>query len=282
MLAQASCTPVLYQGLKAYRVSLPGGDRLELAEHGAHVLSWRTHDRERLYMSPRSVFDGQAALRGGVPVCWPQFNQRGPLPKHGFARNLPWHLTGFVPQGNGALLTMGLLSSDQTQAWWPSAFNATLGISLQPGVLGLTLTVHNTGEAAWAFTGALHSYLAVGNVETAQLDGLGGQAEWDAVRDVHGQAAGALSFNGEFDRVYTAAPQALHLREPGHTLSITQSPSWAHTVVWNPGAERASTLADLPPGGWRAYVCVEAAQVFEPVWVQPGDTWTGWQRLAVV
>ena len=77
----------IFQGLPTHKLTLPCGDSLRVALHGAHVLSWVSQGRERLYLSPHSVMDAHAAIRGGVPVCFPQFNQRGPLPKHGFARN---------------------------------------------------------------------------------------------------------------------------------------------------------------------------------------------------
>ena len=67
----------------------------KVAEQGAQVLSWVSDGRERLFLSPRSALDGSAPIRGGVPVCWPQFNQRGDLPKHGFARHLPWLTTAY-------------------------------------------------------------------------------------------------------------------------------------------------------------------------------------------
>ena len=54
---------------------------------GAHVTSWKTSDGvERLFVSSASAFTRGAAIRGGIPVCWPQFSGRGALPKHGFAR----------------------------------------------------------------------------------------------------------------------------------------------------------------------------------------------------
>jgi glucose-6-phosphate 1-epimerase len=75
------------QGHAGWRWSLPQGDSVFVAEQGAQVLSWQAGGRERLYLSPTSACDGTMAIRGGIPVCFPQFNQRGTLPKHAFARS---------------------------------------------------------------------------------------------------------------------------------------------------------------------------------------------------
>ena len=89
----SSVSPIDFRGQPAFRLSAPDGASCTVALHGGHLLSWLTPDGvERLYLSPDSVFDGRAAIRGGVPICWPQFNQRGPLAKHGFARNVAWRL----------------------------------------------------------------------------------------------------------------------------------------------------------------------------------------------
>ena len=84
------CQPEVFQGLPCQRLSLACGDSLLIAAQGAQVLSWVSRGRERLFLSPDNRWDGKTAIRGGVPVCFPQFNQRGSLPRHGFARNMAW------------------------------------------------------------------------------------------------------------------------------------------------------------------------------------------------
>jgi glucose-6-phosphate 1-epimerase len=222
--------------------------------------------------------DGQAAIRGGVPVCFPQFNQRGPLPKHGFARNVAWQADVSELGAEQARLTLRLSDNAQTRAWWPRAFDLALHIDLSPGALQLTLDVHNTDDQPLAFSGALHTYLAVPDVTQATLHGLGGQPEWDSLTNTPAQAADTIRFAAEFDRVYEAAPDPLTLNQ---TLHISQSPSWAHTVVWNPAQDLCKRLADMPDEGWRHMLCVEAAQVFTPITLPAGGRWTGWQRLQV-
>lgn len=283
MADAASAGRELFNGLPCRRLSLPGGDSVLVALHGAHVLSWIAGGRERLYLSPRSVFDGHAAIRGGVPLCFPQFNQRGHLPKHGFVRNLPWQDDPSpqveTPQTS---LRLRLADSAASRALWPHAFDMALTVLLRPACLQLHIELHNTGGESLQFTGALHSYLRVGDITAAQLDGLAGQAEWDAVSDQHGHArAGGLRFAGEFDRVYDAAAQGLVLRDGADRLRIEQSPSLAHTVVWNPGAAKCASLSDMPGDGWRHMLCVEAAQVMQPVTVAAGAKWQGWQRLTL-
>lgn len=297
-------------------MGLPGGDRVRVALHGAHALSWVSGGRERLYLSPCATLDGSAPIRGGVPVCFPQFNQRGPLadrlPKHGMVRNLPWvdvsasavaerwpglsvELPAEVAPADVRQVHLALDSHPGTQAVWPHDFAALLTVSLWPGALQVTLHVHNTGVEPWAFTGALHTYLAVEHIDRVTLSGLGGQSEWDALTDTHAKAADTLRFAAPvrdasdlgFDRVYTPQPEAtgpfapLWLQDGARVLRIDRSAGWPEVVVWNPGVRHSAALSDLPDDGWQHMLCVEAARVYQPHNVQPGAVWQGWQRLTV-
>ena len=281
MSAQASACATQLGGLPVTQLQLPCGDRLVVAAHGAQVLSWVAGGRERLYLSPQCTLDGQAAIRGGIPVCFPQFNQRGPLPKHGFARKLPWTVNAPRLEADAAHLVLSLADSEQTRRWWDHAFEAQLRIALKPSTLQVGLAVRNTDARPLSFSGALHTYLAVDDVAQARLLGLEGRPEWNAVTDGPGTAAPELLLAGEFDRVYTAAPAGYTLLDGPHTLRIEQDPGWSQTVVWNPGADLCATLADMPTGGWRHMLCVEAAQVDAPMTLAPGDCWQGAQRLTV-
>jgi glucose-6-phosphate 1-epimerase len=253
-----------------------------VALQGAHVLSWVSQGRERLYLSPNNLWDGKSAIRGGVPVCFPQFNQRGTLPKHGFARNMNWTVGEAVANGDAAHIDFTLSTNSDTLAIWQQAFVAVLRVAMTPGQLTVTLTVNNTeAQNELHFTGALHTYLAVDDIDLTELRGLGGRPEWDAVADVHGLADEALYFDGEFDRVYDSAANPLHLQDGTSTLQIEQSPTWANTVVWNPGEGKCAALADMPAHGFARMLCVEAAQVFEPITIPAGGQWVGWQRLTV-
>lgn len=269
--------------LPSITLRLPAGDEAVIALHGAQVLSWLTADgTERLYLSPKAVFDGQAAIRGGVPVCFPQFNDRGPLPKHGFARNLAWQPCGQTATAREARASLQLRDSEATRQFWPAAFLATLEAILSPGALRIELQIHNTGAEPFSFTAALHTYLRVEDVAEARLQGLAGAAYRDAVSGERRiQAEGAPAFGGELDRVYQA-PMAQGAGLRLGALAICQSESLADTVVWNPGPVRGAAIGDLPADGWRHLLCVEAAHVEQPVPLAAGAHWHGWQSLAML
>ncbi len=71
MSAGATCRELSFAGLPATELQLPGGDRVVVAHHGAHVLSWVAQGRERLYLSPNCVMDGRAAIRGAFRSVFP-------------------------------------------------------------------------------------------------------------------------------------------------------------------------------------------------------------------
>lgn len=256
------------------------GARAAVLPYGAHVTSWVTPDRaEQLFVSARTAYEAGQAIRGGVPVVFPQFSSTGPLPKHGFARVRAWDVARQTP--NEAALA--LRDDADTRALWPHAFAAEVTVTLEDDALTVSLAVENTGDAPLAFTAALHTYLRVDDVADVVIDGLAGVRYRDsAAGGVERRDDGAeLRLVGEVDRIYMDAPNVVTVREPGRTRTVSAE-GFADVVVWNPGADLAARIADLEPDGWRRFVCVEAAAVARPIEVAPGARWTGAQRIAVV
>ncbi len=272
-------------GLEKVVLRAPDGAQADVYLHGAHVTSWIPADgRERLFLSAASEFAPGAAIRGGIPVVFPQFSNRGTLPKHGFARTSVWELATLEEDLGGRAAAMFRLDpSDETLALWPHPFVLELYISVGGQSLEATLTVSNSGDAPFTFAAALHTYLVVHDLEQVRVRGLEGLTYVDtASGGTQGrQAEEELTIRGEVDRIYLNAPDHLELAEPGATILI-QKNLFPDAVVWNPGPQRGATLADLEPDGYRRFVCVEPALIGTPVELQPGNSWAGRQNLTVL
>lgn len=272
---------VEWQGLPAIALRLNQGDSCLVSLQGAQVLSWISQDQERLFLSPLAVHDGKTAIRGGIPVCFPQFNQRGPLVKHGFARLMTWTADEAQALGHdGVQLKLRLKDTEATRAVWPQEFEAVLTVQLMPAQLRVELAVNNLGEQDLSFTAALHSYLRVPDVEQAALQGLQDLTYWDAVADTHPQQQAAVRFGVETDRVYPRARMPLSLQAGEQPwLQIAQDAAWRETVVWNPGPALCASLKDMEPSSWQQMLCVEAAAIDDVVTVPSGQRWQAAQTL---
>lgn len=259
------------------------GAQARLHTHGGHLLSWIPAGKaaDRLYLSPISQAAPGVAIRGGVPVIFPQFAGEGPLPKHGFARTARWSRQDSAGQAQSSTKASLVLSdNDHSRALWPQAFSAQLDVRIGGEALEIRLSVRNTGERAFQFTAALHTYLRVNDLAEVELRGLQGLRYRDsAAGGVERREEGsALRFDGEVDRIYFDTPPRLLLRDGQQALEVRQH-GFTDTVVWNPGATKAAALADLPPGDYRRFVCVEAACVGTPVWLAPSASWSASQTL---
>lgn len=303
--------PTLAHDRAALQLVNDAGDEATVLVHGAHVVSWRpvvadgaARRVERLYLSPQSRFAAGSAIRGGVPVIFPQFNRTGPdtrLPRHGFARTANWRVVGPTGLGSATAPAPGspswqedelalLLEEGQMAdgSPWPHPFRLELGIRLGHGSLDLRMTVFNDGSTDLPFSAALHSYFAIDDIDRVRLEGLDGVEVSDRVegRDQTPtqEAAGPFRFDGEVDRIYlwpaSIAEPSVRLGGSGPALAISQE-GFDDMVVWNPGPIRARALDDMPDDGYRRFVCVEAAKATRPVTLGPGLCWTGVQRLAV-
>lgn len=264
-----------FNDLPAIRLRRDGASAL-IALHGAQILSWVSADgRERLFLSERARFDGAHAIRGGIPVIFPQFAERGVLPKHGFARVLPWAFEGLTD--GRAVFALG---DSAATAHWPHPFLARLLVALDAHRLAVTLQVVNTGEAAFAFTAALHTYLGVDDLAQAEVQGLQGCDYEDTAADgiLRREHNHGIVFEGEIDRIYNEVVAPVTLVDGARTLFIEQD-GFGDTVVWNPGPELAAGIPDLGEDGHRRFVCLEAAQALAPEVLAPGETWSGTQTF---
>ncbi|HQE08866.1 D-hexose-6-phosphate mutarotase [Thermomonas sp.] len=261
-------------GLPCIRLTQHGAHAL-VALHGAQVLSWVPADgRERLFLSERAVFDGRNPIRGGIPVIFPQFGERGALQKHGFARNHAWAF-----EGVDADAAVFVLRCD-ADAQWPHGCIARLRVALTAKQLRVTLDIENIGATAFAFTAALHTYLRVDDIAQVSIEGLQGCDFEDSVNGgtLHRQSEFEVRCNGETDRIYNDVVAPLTLLDGGHQLYIEQE-GFADAVLWSPGPSLCARIGDLAPDDWRQFVCVEAGQVLQPVLLQAGEYWRGMQCL---
>lgn len=280
-------TPTSFQGQPALQLRAPDGAQATVLLHGAHLVSWiPAGGQEQLYLSPASAFGAGASVRGGVPVIFPQFNERGPLPRHGLVRTRAWQPVLHTVRGGVALAALRFEPTDETAAIWPVPFATELTVSVSGAVLEVELAVEHTGEegsAPFAFTAALHTYLRSADALKLQLEGLQGVRYEDALKDAPGhignqQWGDVLTVVGAIDRVYYGAANPLVLRELGRKLGIAME-GFADVVVWNPGPEAAATMKDLPAADWQRMLCVEAARIGQPVRLAAGEEWLGRQTL---
>lgn len=256
------------------------GDEARVSLHGAQLLGWLPAGQgEQIYTSPLSRPASGAVVRGGVPICFPQFSERGPLPKHGFARTRRWQLV-VPPKPQAAVAEARFqLDSVMTSTRWNHPFCLVLVVRLGPRWLELELQAANTSRTAFDFTGALHTYHAVDDVRQVRLTGLQGCSYEDQVdgNAVKQEQPPAVQIADETDRVYLQPPPVLQLEGAGPRRRIVQQ-GFQDTVVWNPGPAKAQHLGDMPPADWTRMLCVEAAVVQRPVRLAPGKTWRGLQR----
>ncbi|HML20544.1 MAG TPA: D-hexose-6-phosphate mutarotase [Aggregatilinea sp.] len=259
----------------------PDRSSAEVTLHGANVTSWRTPDgRERLYLSERSGFNPTAAIRGGVPVVFPQFAAMGPLAHHGFARTSLWQLLDTQNTPEEAVAHFRLTDSGETRALWPYAFQLDLTVTVGGPRLAVVLDVTNTGTEPFTFTTALHTYFRVSEIGNVSVEGLEGMSYRD--HGVEGQQPmTTLRIEGQVDRLYKAVPSTVYLHDADAELQIV-SEGFQDAVVWNPGPELSAALPDLGPDAYHDFLCIEAAQIYVPVELAPGGVWRGAQTITAL
>jgi glucose-6-phosphate 1-epimerase len=263
---------------RSTEISEYGDDRLEFAPFGGQLIAASVEGHALFF---RAASAGQSLetnkpVRGGMPVVFPQFADTGPLIKHGHARLSPWLIESVASSDREPAMQARL--DDETAGFshqWRHRARLAVDAVIEARSLLLTLSITNVDKTPFLFTGGLHPYFAVADLDDARLHGLDGCVIRDRTKHMPDRTWPAnepLQFGhvGPIDAVVLAEP-VLTLETGPVTLRLT-STGCSNWVLWNPGPQHG--LADLTGAEWRRFVCVEPAHATTPHQVEPGQTAT--------
>ncbi|PKA50618.1 Putative glucose-6-phosphate 1-epimerase [Apostasia shenzhenica] len=270
------------------------GTSAEVYLYGAHVTSWKNdHGEELLFVSSKAIFKPPKAIRGGIPICFPQFGGFGNLEQHGFARNRLWSIDENAPpfEGNScfkAFVDLILMPSEEDSKIWPHSYEFRLRVALTPGGdLILTSRVRNTSADGkpFAFTFAYHTYFSVSDISEVRVEGLETLDYLDNLKDKERftEQGDALTFESEVDKIYLSTPTKIAIidHEKKRTF-VLRKEGLPDAVVWNPWDKKAKAMADFGDDEYKHMLCVEAAAIEKPITLKPGEEWKGRQELSAV
>lgn len=239
--------------------------------------------RESLWMSGKAVLDGTKAIRGGVPVIFPQFSGLGPMASHGFARTSVWELVSSSTTDSSVDALFRLEPNAASAAMWGKDkkfrfdYRVTLALPASPSApcsVTLSTRVTNTGESSFEYNMALHSYFPVSDITAASVVA-GSGASLRGVRYVDQlkkegkvradkiveQGSDAIEFDREVDRIYLGVPANINVVDSKAQTAIAQSHTFTDAVVWNPWIAKSKRMSDFGDEEYKGMLCVEVAEI---------------------
>ena len=247
-----------------------------IALHGGHLVSYKpAGQKDLIWMSEKAVFDGKAALRGGVPVCWPWFG-RIATPAHGFARTSEWSLMQHRENDHGVVIELGLSPSEKSLEVWPFQFDARLIIEVGDE-LEITLNITNTDIKPWRFSAALHSYLNVSDIRDAIITGAGSEYMDNLQNQTRCAGHEPLQLTNTIDRVYVHPDKQLCLKDAGYNRKLViENHGHNSAVLWNPWRQGSADLNDMADHGYLTMMCIKsslhASSLEQGKELQPGQS----------
>ncbi len=263
----------------------PSGGTAEIYLNGGHCTSWiPAGGTDVLFMGKTAAFAPGDPIRGGIPVVFPQFANTGPLPQHGFARKSEWKVAEDDEANDQMKVKLFLQDDHRTRELWDHHFRTELTVSVGERSLEVKLDVKNIGDDHFAFTAALHTYLAVADIRETAIRGLTGKWYVDKTQggiEVKDEAK-KLVVADEIDRVYLGAPKKIEVEDRGNSRRIeVRSAGFKDAVVWNPWAEKVTGFIGLDNDDYARMICIESAQLGSSVKLKPEASWSGSQTLTV-
>lgn len=271
-----------------------GGATAEVYLFGGTLTSYKTAaGKELIFVSPGAIFDGKKAIRGGVPLVFPQFGQPDKaMAQHGFARSSVWTVKEITDSEEAACLVLTLNVSDETRAIWPHEFALEYTVKLEADHLTMTLNIKNMGaDTAFQFHALLHTYFMIPDCAEAAVLDLTGRSYIDKVAggETKEETEAEIVLPSFTDRVYVGTKigeQRARINGKGGGAEMYDTKCGASingevqpvdVVVWNPYEE--ASPGDLPPPAFKNFVCVEPGLVSDFKELRPQGSASLYQEI---
>lgn len=262
-----------YQGINIIRVIHPLVEA-GISLHGGHLLWFKPQgEKDIIWLSEKAIFDQSKAVRGGIPICWPWFGQAG-TPSHGFARTSQWSLLEHRENEHGVIVSLTLEDNDETYAIWPHKFKNVLTFEIGQE-LKVSLTSTNTDNQPWSYSGALHTYFDIANINDIDITGMGPNYLDSTLQGKACEGSSTLTFTSETDRVYTQPEATITINDTNNNREILVTNEGHNAaVIWNPWQALSISMGDMADNSFETMVCVESTIHQPSIELAPGQSHT--------
>lgn len=149
-------------------------------ERGGIVTRWQIQGQDIFYLDEDRFTNPQLSVRGGNPILFPicgnlpdnrytYQDKSYSLKQHGFARDLPWQVTGQATDSCASLI-LTLQSNPQTLEVYPFDFQLNFTYELQGNSLRIRQQYINHSSEKMPFSAGFHPYFGVPNKDLLIFD----------------------------------------------------------------------------------------------------------------
>lgn len=237
--------PVRYNELDVLEIT-HSSCSAKVALQGAHLFSWQPKHAKQdvLWLSEIEPFKQGCAIRGGVPICYPNFAaglDGKQAPFHGFARTALWELDDATVEADGVHLTFRLQSYAKLEMR-----------------LGASCEIRFTHQSDTPSQLALHSYFKLADIRQTEISGLPEHC-FDALSQTQQTVTNPRKIAENVDCIYQIEQPLSVISDLGNARHIEiEHQNAGEIVLWNPWHKPTAAMSEQ---GYQTMVCIETARI---------------------
>lgn len=219
----------------------------KIALQGAHLFSWQpSHAKQDvLWISEIEPFKAGNAIRGGIPVCYPNFGNGldgKQKPSHGYARISSWDLSSYRIEPHAVYITLQLAQQAKIEM-----------------ILGEQATLHFTKLDSEPSQLALHSYFNIADITQTKVSGLPTRC-FDKLTQHEQAVESPRKIAENIDCIYTLQQPISVIDDNANQRQIeVEHINASEIVLWNPWHQPTNGMSET---GYKTMVCVETARIY--------------------